>query len=429
MLRVRILLLICSLLLIASAVSLWAMGEEAAIGPVLLAGLVVAAISFLRFNVLKGFSYTIWILVAVAAAMFYPGAFHSIGGFELKHVIVPFVQLTMFGMGAHMTFNDFKGVVKMPKGVVIGVCCHFLAMPLVAYGLSHLFDFPAEIAGGVILIGCVSSAMASNVMSYLAGANLALAVTVGAVSTMISPLVTPFLMQWLGGQYVEIDVAHMMIDITNMIIIPVLAGFIFNLYYYGDTPKKQAAIQMISYAIIILITNAVLAWVTHGTFSGFLRSTATSFAWFYVLPLLAALLFRRYRKSVSRMQLDSGLSFAAMLGIVINTVVITASGRDNLLEVGGLLIVTCLLHNVAGLTLGYFLAKFFGLPEKDRRTIAFEVGMQNGGVATGLALQMGKVATVGLASAIFGPLQNITGSALANWFRSRDNKKSESEGK
>ncbi len=410
------------LLLLPTAGILHLTGNGHIVGPVLLIGLMTLALIFPSFSRLSGFAYTIWILVAVSAAMFYPGAFHSIGGFELKRVIVPFVQLTMFGMGAHMTFNDFKGVVKMPKGVVIGVCCHFLVMPLVAYGLSHLFDFPAEIAGGVILIGCVSSAMASNVMSYLAGANLALAVTVGAVSTMISPLVTPFLMQWLGGQYVEIDVAHMMIDITNMIIIPVLAGFIFNLYYYGDTPKKQAAIQMISYAIIILLTNAVLAWVTHGTFSGFLRSTATSFAWFYVLPLLAALLFRRCRESVSRRQLDSGLSFAAMLGIVVNTVVITASGRDNLLEVGGLLIVTCLLHNVAGLTLGYFLAKLFGLPEKDRRTIAFEVGMQNGGVATGLALQMGKVATVGLASAIFGPLQNVTGSALANWFRRKDQK-------
>jgi bile acid:Na+ symporter, BASS family len=59
------------------------------------------------------------------------------------------------------------------------------------------------------------------------------------------------------------------------------------------------------------------------------------------------------------------------------------------------------------------------MPERDRRTIAFEVGMQNGGLASGLALQMGKVATVGLAPAIFGPLMNITGSILANWWRGR----------
>jgi BASS family bile acid:Na+ symporter len=101
---------------------------------------------------------------------------------------------------------------------------------------------------------------------------------------------------------------------------------------------------------------------------------------------------------------------------VINTVIITSSGRDNLLQVGGLLIVTCFLQNIVGFNLGYFTGKLFGLPERDRRTLAFEVGMQNGGIATGLALKMGKVASVGLASAIFGPLQNLTGSALANWF-------------
>jgi BASS family bile acid:Na+ symporter len=113
------------------------------------------------------------------------------------------------------------------------------------------------------------------------------------------------------------------------------------------------------------------------------------------------------------------LSFVSMLGIAIIITVITAAGRDSLLEVGSLLILTSLIHNLTGYVLGYSIAWLSGMPEKDRRTIAFEVGMQNGGLASGLALQMGKVATVGLAPAIFGPLMNITGSALANWWRSR----------
>jgi len=78
-----------------------------------------------------------------------------------------------------------------------------------------------------------------------------------------------------------------------------------------------------------------------------------------------------------------------------------------------------LLHNLAGYSLGYGVSWVAGMPEKDRRTVAFEVGMQNGGLASGLALQMGKIATVGLAPAIFGPLMNVTGSALASWWRSR----------
>lgn len=384
-----------------------------------ISALVALALSFSGYAATKGFAYTIWILAAVTVSMLYPASFHTIGSFELKRVIVPFVQLTMFGMGAHMSFEDFKGVVMMPKGVIIGVVCHFAVMPLVAFGLSHLFPFPPEIAGGVILIGCVSSAMASNVMSYLAGANLALAITIGSVSTIVSPFVTPFLMQWLGGRYVEIDVAHMMIDITKMIIIPVMAGFIFNMFYYGGTSKRMMAIQLSSFAVIMILTNVVLAFITNGTFASFLESAASSFFWFYLLPMFSAIFLKRSQR-IGRGMIESSLSFAAMLGIVINTVVITASGRDNLLAVGGLLIITCLLHNLAGLSLGYFLAKLLGLPEKDRRTIAFEVGMQNGGVATGLALQMGMVSTVGLASAIFGPLQNVTGSALANWFRKKD---------
>jgi bile acid:Na+ symporter, BASS family len=395
------------------------LGNTSVSGLSLIGALVMLAFSFAGFSSTKGFAYTVWILVAVSAAMFYPASFQTIGSFELKRVIVPFVQLTMFGMGAHMSFNDFKGVIMMPKGVVIGVFCHFIVMPLVAFSLSHLFPFPPEIAGGVILIGCVSSAMASNVMSYLAGANLALAITIGSVSTILSPFVTPFLMQWLGGQYVEIDVAHMMIDITKMIIIPVVAGFIFNMFYYGNTTKRMIGIQLFCFALIMITTNVVLAFITKADMPTFFLSTFYSFLWFYFLPMAAAMLLKR-SQNIDRKMIESSLSFAAMLGIVINTVVITASGRDNLLAVGGLLIVTCLIHNIAGLSLGYFLAMLFGLPEKDRRTIAFEVGMQNGGVATGLALQMGKVSTVGLASTIFGPLQNVTGSALANWFRKKD---------
>ena len=59
------------------------------------------------------------------------------------------------------------------------------------------------------------------------------------------------------------------------------------------------------------------------------------------------------------------------------------------------------------------------MPERDCRTVALEVGMQNAGLASGLAKEMGKLATVGLAAAVFGPLMNISGSALASWWHSR----------
>jgi len=81
-----------------------------------------------------------------------------------------------------------------------------------------------------------------------------------------------------------------------------------------------------------------------------------------------------------------------------------------------LLIAATLLQNITGYLLGYWSARWLGLAEKDRRTIALEVGMQNAGLASGLALAMGKLATVGLAPAVFGPMMNISGSALATWW-------------
>jgi BASS family bile acid:Na+ symporter len=78
-----------------------------------------------------------------------------------------------------------------------------------------------------------------------------------------------------------------------------------------------------------------------------------------------------------------------------------------------------LIHNLAGYFLGYNLAKLFRLPEKDCRTLAFEVGMSNGGLASGLALTMGNIGTIGLAPAIYGPLMNVTGSTLASWWKSK----------
>jgi BASS family bile acid:Na+ symporter len=82
-----------------------------------------------------------------------------------------------------------------------------------------------------------------------------------------------------------------------------------------------------------------------------------------------------------------------------------------------LLVVLVLVHNILGYVLGYGAAKSFAMDEASSRTIAFEVGLQNSGLASGIAVEMGRVASMGLAPAVFGPLMNITGSSLAAWWR------------
>ena len=350
--------------------------------------------------------------------MFYPRYFISVGDFQLKRLIVPLLQIIMFGMGSQMSFRDFTGVIKMPKGVLIGVFSHYMIMPLVGFTIAGLFNFPPEISAGIILIGCVPSGLASNVMSFLAKANLALAVTIGAISTLLSPFVTPLLMKWLGGQYIEVKFWSMMLDILNMIILPIVAGFIFNLFSNGRVTGKSKAIQLVSYLLIILFTTLVFAKSKDADAGAFAVQFAKSMGWFFFLPIVGSTILTMFI-SGDKKYLEKILSLISMAGIALIVTIITASGRDSLLKVGGLLLVTSLLHNVAGYSLGYGLSWLTGMPEKDRRTIAFEVGMQNGGLASGLALQMGKVATVGLAPAIFGPLMNVTGSVLANFWRGK----------
>jgi BASS family bile acid:Na+ symporter len=255
-------------------------------------------------------------------------------------------------------------------------------------------------------------------MSFLAKANLALAVTVGAISTLLSPLVTPLLMKWLGGQYIEVKFWSMMLDILNMIILPIVAGFIFNMFSKRKESRKSIVIQLVSYMLIILLTTLVFVKSKDAGFSAFLVQFAKSMGWFFLLPMTAAIILSNFIIGNSKF-MEKILSFISMTGIALIVTIITASGRDSLLKVGALLLVTSFLHNITGYTLGYGLSWLAGMPEKDRRTIAFEVGMQNGGLASGLALQMGKVATVGLAPAIFGPLMNVTGSVLANYWRGK----------
>jgi bile acid:Na+ symporter, BASS family len=328
--------------------------NHAVAGWLLMAFFFFLAMAFRGHEILKGYAYTVTIFASVSVAMYYPQYFREFSGFQLTQLITPLIQLIMFGMGTSMSVKDFVGVVKMPKGVFIGVASQFIIMPGLGFILANLSGMEPEIAAGIILIGCSPSGLASNVMSYLAKANLALSITITSITTLLAPFITPLLMKLLAGAFVEINVLNMMWDIMKMVIIPIGAGLLFNKILRGKSK-----------------------W------------------------------------------LDDAMPVVSMLGIALIIVIITAAGRESLLDIGVALIFIVLIHNLFGYVLGYFSGRLFGMAERDCRTIAIEVGMQNGGLASGIAKGMGKIATVGLAPAVFGPLMNITGSSLALWWRSK----------
>jgi len=313
-------------------------------------------------NALRGFSFTVWVFAAVSLAMFYPSLIREVNGFNTERLIVPLIQVIMFGMGTSMSLGDFAGVVKMPKGVLVGVICQFSIMPIVGVSIALLFGFAPEIAAGVVLIGSSPSGVASNVMAYLARGNLALSITLTAVATLMAPIMTPFLMQTFAGQFVPIDFYAMMVSIIKMVILPIAAGLLVN------------------------------------------RLLRQRGKWLHrIMPVIS------------------------MVGIVLIIAVITASGRDHLLTIGLLLILAAILHNTAGYFFGYWGCRMLRMNKRDSRTIALEVGMQNGGMASGIAVELGRVSTMGLAPAVFGPWMNISGSFLANWWRDRPVEEEEKE--
>ncbi|MCG6186814.1 bile acid:sodium symporter family protein [Maribellus maritimus] len=394
-------------------------GKQEYKGPTLILGFITLAIAVRGFPTFKGFSYSLWIFTAVTVSMYYPKYFLSAGNFEFKLLIVPLLQIIMFGMGSQMSLSDFAGVIKMPKGVIAGVICQFTIMPLIGITIATIFNFPPEIAAGIVLVGSSPSGLASNVMSFIAKANLALSVTLTAFATLLSPLLTPFLMKTLAGQFIEVDFWSMMLDIFNMVILPIIAGLIFNIFSISMVSFKGRIVQLISYLLIVVLKNFIAFQTSDISFIFFLKGIGTDIFWFMLLPYLGTIVFKYFAKG-NKEWLNKALAFISMLGIGIIITIITAAGRDSLLEVGLLLILACFIHNMFGYGLGYTIARFvLRMNEQDCRTIALEVGMQNGGLASGLALQMGKVTTVGLAPAVFGPMMNITGSSLATWWRNK----------
>ena len=301
---------------------------------------------------LKSFSFTACVVTAAAFSMVFPSYITEINGYNTEGLIVPLIQLIMFGMGTTMGLKDFARVLKMPKGVIIGLLCQFTIMPLLAVSLTILLSFPAEIAAGVLLIGCSPSGVSSNIMAFLAKGNLALSITLTSFATLLAPFMTPLLMQLLAGQLIPIDVFGMMVSILYMIFLPVIAGLLFNRVFRGRA------------------------------------------AWLHTyMPLVA------------------------MTANVVIIAVIVAAGRDSLLIIGPLLLLAAIIHNAAGYFLGYWGGRLFKMSKTDSRTISIEVGMQNGGMAAGIASELGRAATMGLYPAIFGTWMDISGSFLANWWR------------
>jgi BASS family bile acid:Na+ symporter len=387
------------------------------IGPLVILFFGSLALFFAKHAVLKSFAFTIWVFTFVAISLFYPSVFGTWFGFDLKFLIVPLIQIIMFGMGTTLSVQDFTRVFTMPWPVFIGMFLQYTVMPLVGFSLATAFGFAPEIAAGIVLIGSCPGGVASNLMAYLARGNVALSVTMTSCSTLVSPVMTPFLMKTLAGKMVPIDFVAMMLSILNMIIVPIVAGLIANRILYSKkdwanriSPLVISSLITIGLAIMVFFIDreamGPLASLKDGLIIGFALIGVVSTAKLIISVILKG----------PENWMDKALPIVSMAGICYIIAIITARSSEQLMTVGIALVFVAIIHNAVGYLSGYWLARLVRLDENTARTISFEVGMQNGGMASGLAISVLKSTSTALAPAIFGPWMNVSGSVLANWW-------------
>jgi BASS family bile acid:Na+ symporter len=290
--------------------------------------------------------FALWVLLFAVVAYFKPAPFKALGTYNQW-----FFALTMFGIGAVLSPDDFKQIAQKPVVVLIGSGAQFTIMPLGAFAVAKIFNLQPQLAVGLILAGCMPGAMASNVMSYIARADAAYSVSLTAVSTLLCPIVTPALTKLLAGAILPVDFRQMFWDVISMVVLPLAVGFGVRGFLKEKIEKVRQIFPAISVTFIIFICSVVVA--------------------------------------ANRQRL--GLSTLYLLGPVI-------------------------VLNVYGMLAGFGLGAACRFTLERRRTLSIEIGMQNAGLGTVLALKhFGEKSAIPAAMFVFVCI--LTASVMAEVWR------------
>lgn len=207
--------------------------------------------------------FALWTVLGTTWAWFIPehflwvvdGRFRPLG----QPLISVMLGLIMLGMGLTLSFDDFKRIARIPKCVAAGVALQFTVMPLAGIAIAMLTNLETGLAVGLILVSCCPGGTASNVVAYLANANLALSVTMTMASTLVAVVATPLLTGLLAGKYVEIDQWNLFINMVSIVLLPVIAGVLLNRYFPKAIEKIAIVSPLASVIVVVLIVGAIIA--------------------------------------------------------------------------------------------------------------------------------------------------------------------------
>ena len=195
------------------------------------------------------------VLASAVLAFLFPGVFGRVE----PVCINPLLGLVMFGMGLALRMEDCRIVASRPKDVLAGCAAQWTIMPFLAWALAKAFALDDALALGVVLVGCCPGGTASNVITYIAKGDLSLSVAMTAVSTLIAPVATPFLVWLLAGRSVDVDVAGMLSSILWVVILPIVAGLAAKRAFPAATARAVDAMPAVSSLAICFIVAVVVA--------------------------------------------------------------------------------------------------------------------------------------------------------------------------
>lgn len=198
--------------------------------------------------------FPLWVLVACSVALFSPGWFTWFG----KQWIVWGLAIIMLGMGVTLTVDDFRRVLLMPRAIAAGFCAQYLIMPFLGWSIARLLKLEAQHAVGLILVACCPGGTASNVVTYLARANVPLSVLMTMCTTFAAVFMTPMLTKLLASAYVQVDALGLLLDTVKVVLAPLLLGLGLNHFFPRAVKVALPAAPLVSVLFITLICASVI---------------------------------------------------------------------------------------------------------------------------------------------------------------------------
>lgn len=201
-------------------------------------------------------------IAGVGLAWFFPPAFTWMTDGSIRFAGQPLLNLAlgviMLAMGLTLTFEDYRGLMKLPRAFVAGVALQYTIMPLSGFAVAKVLGLEPGLAVGLILVACCPGGTASNIVTYIARGHVALSVAMTMASTLAAVVLTPLLTGWLAGAYVEIDRLNLLVNLVGVVLVPVIAGTLLNRLFPRAAGAVSAVLPLIAIVLVVLIVGGIV---------------------------------------------------------------------------------------------------------------------------------------------------------------------------